>query len=115
MAIPTEITFHEIPHSDSVEAAIHRWVARLEHISDRIVRCEVRVEQPHKSHRHGREFEVHLLVGIPGTDIVASRVKHEDPYVAVADAFRCARRQLLDAIDHRREFVKAPARQVTNL
>lgn len=117
MAIPTDITFHEISPSDSVEAAIHRWVARLEHVFDRIIRCKVRVEQPHKSHRHGREFEVHVLLEIPGTDITTSRTRHEDVYVAIADAFRATRRQLIDELDARGEFVKAivTQRQVTNI
>ena len=107
MAIPTEITFHDISHSDAVEAAIQRWVARIERLSDRIVRCEVRVEQPHRSHRQGRPFEVHVVLGIPGHDIASSRIRHEDVYVAIADAFRATRRQLLDELDTRRAFVKA--------
>ena len=117
MAISTEITFHEIQQSDAVEQAVTRWVSRLEHLHDRIVRCLVKIEQPHKSHRHGREFEVHVVLEIPGNDIAVSRIRHEDIYVAVADAFRAARRQLLDTVGHRREFVKAPGttRRVANL
>ena len=117
MAIPTEITFHEIQHSDAVEAAVTRWVTRLEHFYDRIVRCSVKIEQPHKSHRHGREFEVHVVLDLPGAEIATSRVRHEDIYVAIADAFRCSRRQLLDHVDTRRGFVKAPGapRQVSNM
>lgn len=108
MPIPTDITFHEIAHSDSVEAAIHRWVARLEHVHDRIVRCIVKVEQPHKSHRHGREWEIHVVLEWWGENIATSRHRHEDIYVAIADAFRASRRQLLDQRDTRRSFVKAP-------
>jgi putative sigma-54 modulation protein len=108
MAIPTEITFHEIQHSDAVELSVLRWVARLEHFYDRIVRCVVKIEQPHRSHRHGREFEVHVVLDVPGGEIATSRVRHEDIYVAIADAFRCSRRQLLDHVDARRSFVKAP-------
>jgi len=42
---------------------------------------------------------------------------HEDIYVAIADAFRAARRQLLDHRDARREFVTPPAgaRDITSL
>lgn len=115
MGISTELTFHEIPHSDAVEAAVQRWVVRLEHLHDRIVRCHVKIEQPHKSQRHGREFEVHVVLEIPGNDIAVSKVRHEDIYVAIADAFRAARRQLLDQLEHRRDFVKAPGREVVNL
>ncbi len=117
MAIPTEITFHEIPRSAAVEAAVLRWVARLEPLHDRVVRCLVKIEQPHRSQRQGRAFEIHVVVEIPGNDIAVSRIRHEDIYVAVADAFRAARRQLLDHVDHRREFVKAPGthREAANL
>jgi ribosome-associated translation inhibitor RaiA len=115
MAIPTEITFHDIPHSDSVEAAINRWVARLEHVHDRIIRCSVKIEQPHKSHRQGREFEIHVVLEWWGENIATSHHRHEDIYVAIADAFRASRRQLLDQRDSRREFVKSrsAARPVT--
>jgi len=96
MEIPTEITFHELPHSDSVEASIQRWVARLQHISDRISRCRVFVMQPHRSQRSGKDFVVHVHLAVPGDEIAASHIHNEDVYVAVADAFRAVRRQLLD-------------------
>jgi len=117
MAIATEITFHEIPKSETVEAAVRRWVDRLEHVYDRIVGCTVKIEQPHRSQRHGREFEVHVILDVPGTNLATSRVRHEDIYVAIADAFRATRRQLLDQVGHRRQFVKAPGtkRKVVNL
>ena len=105
MAIPTDVTFHDLPHSDAAEAAIHRWVTRLEHVHDRIVRCQVTVEQPHRRHRRGRPFEIHVVLEWWGETIATSRHHHEDIYVAIADAFRAARRQLLDQRDTRREFV----------
>ena len=51
-----------------------------------------------------------------GENIATSRHRHEDIYVAIADAFRASRRQLLDQRDTRRDFVKAPGtvRHVTN-
>lgn len=109
MAIPTAITFHDLRPSNAVEATVHRWVARLEHLCERIVRCEVHISQPHRSHRHGRAIEVHVVLGVPGSEITSSRVRHEDAYAAIADAFRCTRRQLLDALATRRDFVKPPA------
>jgi ribosomal subunit interface protein len=105
MAIPTQVTFHGFRKSDAVEAAVHRWVARLELVYDRILRVEVRLDQPHRSHRQGREFEVHIHIEIPGVDIMTRHARHEDVYVAIADAFRASRRQLLDHLDQRREFI----------
>lgn len=106
MKVPTEITFHGIEHSDSVEAAVSRWAARLEHTYDRIISCNVTISQPHKRHRHGSEFSVSVVLEVPGGEIAVTHVRHEDIYVAVADAFRAARRQLIDQTDLRRGFVK---------
>ncbi len=106
MQIPTEITFHGLDHSDAVEASVQRWIARIEQIHDRITKCGVVIAQPHKRHRHGREFHINVVMEIPGGEVVATHIGHEDIYVAVADAFRAARRQLQDRNDVRRGFVK---------
>jgi ribosomal subunit interface protein len=94
MKIPTEITFHGIDHSDAVEAAVERWITRLEQLHDRITKCTVTIGQPHKRHRHGSEFNVGVVLDVPGFEIATTHASHEDIYVAVADAFRTARRQL---------------------
>ncbi len=108
MSIPTEITFHELEASPAAEAAIERWVARLEQIHDRILHAHAIVSVPHRHGRH-REFEVHLKLDISGAEIVTRLARHEDVYVAIADAFRAARRQLLDELDNRRGYGRAPS------
>ncbi|MGE0399203.1 MAG: HPF/RaiA family ribosome-associated protein [Kofleriaceae bacterium] len=107
MSIPTEITFHELDPSPAAEAAIERWVARLEQVHDRILHAHATVTVPHRHGRH-REFEVHLKLDISGAEIVTRLARHEDVYVAIADAFRAARRQLLDELDTRRRHGRAP-------
>lgn len=106
MNIPTEIQFHQIDQSDAVETAVQRWVARLEHLHDRITNCTVTISQPHKRHRRGGEFCVSVVLQVPAGEIAATHMRHEDIYVAVADAFRAARRQLADHVDLSRGFVK---------
>jgi ribosomal subunit interface protein len=105
MNIPTEITFHQLDHSDAVETSVQRWVARLEQIYDRITGCTVTISQPHKRHRHA-EFCVNVVLDIPGGEITASNMRHEDIYVAIADAFRATRRQLGEHVAMHRGFVK---------
>lgn len=102
MEIPTEITFHEIPHSDAVEASVHRWVTRLQHVFERVSHCRVIIAQPHRRHRSGKDFEIHIRLSLPGEEIASTHTRHQDPYVAIADAFRAARRQLLDFATTRR-------------
>jgi ribosome-associated translation inhibitor RaiA len=96
MDIPTEITFHELPPSDAVELSIQRWVARIEPLHPRIRSCHVFVERAHRRHRNGDDYQVHVHLDIPGAGIAATRIHHQDIYVAVADAFRSVRRQLLE-------------------
>jgi ribosome-associated translation inhibitor RaiA len=93
MQIPTEITFHGLDRSEAVEAVVERWVERCRLVNDRLEACEVVLHQPHRHHLRGRPFHVTLRLGVPGRDVAASCV-HADIYLAVADAFRAARRQL---------------------
>jgi ribosome-associated translation inhibitor RaiA len=101
-------TFRDMPSSPSLQAAAERWVARLEQVSDRIVGCHVSIEKPHHHRLHGSPFQVNIVLNVPGANIAVSNQLNEDAYVALADAFRAARRQLLDHIDVQRGFVKAP-------
>jgi ribosome-associated translation inhibitor RaiA len=102
-------TFRDMPPSPSLQAAAERWVARLEQVCDRIVACHIAIEKPHRHHQHGSPFQVTIKLFVPGTSIAVSNQVNEDAYVALADAFRAARRQLLDHAGVQRGFVKAPA------
>lgn len=96
MQIPLQITIRDIPSSEALEAHIREKVNKLENFFDRLVSCNVVVEMPHKHHHQGKEFNVRINIGVPGSDIVVNRDHHEDPYVAVRDAFDAAKRQLED-------------------
>lgn len=102
-------TFRDMPPSASLQAAAERWVGRLEQVHDRIVACHVTIERPHRHHLHGAPFQVHIAVTIPGANLAVSHQSSKDAYVALGDAFRAARRQLLDHVGQRRGFVDAPA------
>ncbi|MEQ1759390.1 MAG: HPF/RaiA family ribosome-associated protein [Vicinamibacterales bacterium] len=101
--IPTQVTFHGIPHSEALETAIREKVAWLEHYRHDMVACHVIVDVPHR-HRHDeREFSVRVEVTVPRTGpIVASNEPHADAYVAVHEAFNVARRRLQGASSSRR-------------
>jgi ribosome-associated translation inhibitor RaiA len=98
METEPQITFHQLPHSDALETTIRAEIADLERIQERIVSCRVVVTAPSGQQQH-RLFEVRIELAIPGEAIAVTRPhhhtsSHEDPYVAVRDAFRVARRQL---------------------
>jgi cold shock CspA family protein/ribosome-associated translation inhibitor RaiA len=101
MQIPVEITFKEIESSAAVEARIRELAAKLERVYDRVIRCEVMVETPHRHQNKGRQFHVRVRLTVPGGEIVASHDPgpdgaHEDVYVALRDTFNAAKRQLED-------------------
>lgn len=114
MQAPVNITFRSMDPSPAVEESIKHWADRLDHCYDRIERCAVIIEQPHRRHHQGNTFQVHVYVTIPDRTIAITRDpgvdhSHEDVYVAVADAFRAARRQLQDCTRIRRGDVKLHA------
>ena len=102
-------TFRDMPPSPSLQAAAERWVARLEQVFDRIVGCHVSIEKPHHHRLHGTPFQVNIVLAVPGAQIAVTNQLNQDAYVALADAFRAARRQLLDHVNVQRDFVKPPA------
>jgi ribosome-associated translation inhibitor RaiA len=114
MPFVTHVSFKHIEHSAALEARIKELAEKLEHFYDGIMRCDVMVELPHRSQRHGTPFHVriHLHVRAPGSEIIVSHDPgddgaHADPYVAVRDAFDSARRQVQALAERLRGEVKA--------
>jgi ribosome-associated translation inhibitor RaiA len=106
-----EIRFLGMAPSGAVEAVVQMWAKRLENVYDKILRCEVIIDQPHRSTRQGRMFDVRVEVTVPDRIITASQDPgldrtHEDVYIAIADAFHAARRQLQDHARIRRGDTK---------
>ncbi len=91
---------------------------KLHQFFDRITSCRVTVEAPHHRHRKGHPFHVRIELGVPRKELVVAHEpasqfrgedeatetafkgnddgRHEDIYVAIADAFKAMRRQLQD-------------------
>ena len=114
MQLPLQITFRQMDPSPAVEARIRELATKLEKFSAQIMRCHVIVE-PLAGHQHqGSVFDFHILITLPQREIAIRRASphdhsHEDPYVALRDAFRAARRRLQDYERRRRQDVKTRA------
>lgn len=114
MQTPVEISFRNMDRSEYVEADIRKHVVALEEYFDRITRCRVVVEAPHRHHHHGNLYQVRIQLGLPQRELVVDRAPeekhaHEDVYVAVHDAFKAIRRQLEDYVRELRGDTKAHA------
>jgi ribosomal subunit interface protein len=111
MEHPVQITFRDVPSSPAIEARIREEAAELERYYDRIQRCRVVVELPHRHHQQGNLFGVRVDLTVPGAELVTGREPgthhaHEDVYVAIRDAFEAARRQLQDHVRRLRADTK---------
>jgi len=116
MQSPPQITFHQLAHSEALEAHIRERIEDLEALFDRAVSCRVSIEGPHRHHQGGL-YRVLIELGVPGARIVVGRspemnLAHADAYVAVRDAFRAAHRQLEDYVGRRKEATAPAPRDV---
>lgn len=116
MQIPPEVTFRGMDHSDAMEAKIRERAEKLERFYDRIMSCRVVVEAPHRNHHKGKIYHVSLDVTVPGSELVVNRDPganhaHEDPYVAIRDAFEAMERKLEAFANKKRREVKTHAEE----
>ncbi|MBR0672809.1 HPF/RaiA family ribosome-associated protein [Neoroseomonas soli] len=103
MTIPLQITFKDMDPSPAMEARIRDKAARIERFADFILRCHVTIEAPHRHHHQGNLYRARVELDVPRGRIVAGNGgaqdhAHEDPYVALRDAFAAATRQLEDHV-----------------
>jgi ribosomal subunit interface protein len=103
-----------LEQSDAIEADIREKIQKLEQFYDRIISCKVAIEASHRRHHKGNLYRIHIVLEVPGHEIVVSRDpadhhEHEDMYVTIRDAFDSARRQLQDYASKRRGQVKRHA------
>lgn len=112
MQMPLQITIRDVDQSEALETHIRDKAKKLDEFFDHIMSCRVVVEVPHKHHHQGKQFNVRIDIGVPGSEIVVNRDHAEDVYVALRDAFDAAKRQLEDYARKLRGGIKThePAR-----
>jgi len=104
MSSHTELTFRGMPHDVSLEAAIDRWVWRLEDLMGAEIQTTAIIE------RAGRRTIVSVMVTLDHGTSVAAASEHVDGYVAVSNAFRDVRHALTaSAAPSRHRKLVAPA------
>lgn len=97
-----QITFHGMERSEALEQTVRRKCEQLERLASDIVACRVVIDLAHKHQRQGRPFGVRIDLTLPGRELTANRVDHEDVYVGVREAFDDMRRQLDGVVTQRR-------------
>ena len=107
MQTPLQITFRDMTPSPALEHETRDSVRKLEEHHARLTACRVVIQAPHKHQQQGRRFQVTVDLAVPGREIVVARshedrASHEDPHLALRDAFRAARRALDNHLESRR-------------
>jgi len=122
-----QITYRNVDNSEVLSARIRSEAVKLETFYPRMTSCRVLVDAPHRHHKWGVLYHVTVELGVPGGPLVVrhepslhnglqneaeagkrteAALRHQDVYVAVADAFKAARRQLQDHARRLRHDVK---------
>ena len=102
MKLPLQITYRDVPRSETLEERIRAKVSKLDRFCDRITGCRVVIDAPHRHRVNGNLYHVCIELSVPGHEIVVNREPnpqahdHEDLWVAIRDAFSAAQRQLQD-------------------
>jgi len=106
-----QITFRDFQPSPTLRARIEARSQKLVEFHERILHCRVIVRAPHHRSRKGRLYALSIELKVPGRAIAINRNPtadhaHEDPYVAVRDAFDAVERRLEDIARRQRGDTK---------
>lgn len=114
--LPVQTTFRHMEPSPAVVTRITAEARKLLRYFDCITHCRVIIFAPHRHHRRGRQYAIHLELGVPGetlaithepsTHVRAEPLRgrkrsdvpgsHKDIYVVIRQVFDSARRRLED-------------------
>ncbi len=116
MQRPLEIAFHGVTPSAALEEDIRNRFGKLETRYKRLIGGRVSVEALHRQHQTGNVYDVHIVLSVPGRDIVVSREPNRakehfanpDVYVSVREAFDTAERRLRAYAEQLREDTAKP-------
>ena len=94
MPMSVQVVFHEMQSSEALERYIREKAGKLGSFYPNMICCHVDCEHLRGQNKQGGNFNVRMLLHVPGAEFVVNHDWHPDAYVAVRDAFHAARRQL---------------------
>jgi cold shock CspA family protein len=139
MQSPLQITFRNLASSATIEEWVRTEADKLDGLYNRVMRCRVAIEVPHRHHRKGSPYHIRIDLTVPGEEIVVKRepslshrarqlgeteikkrlevkTPHKNLRAAINDAFRAAGRRLQDYARRQRGDVKShPSLQVARV
>ena len=115
MNVPLQVTFRNLPASDSLVDHVRGRVAKLEIFCSRIVACRVAIEVPHHNHHHvhSGHYRVRIDLTVPGAELVIGSARtycQQHVRAAVDEAFRDAERVVKDHVRQKRDGARSSDR-----
>jgi ribosomal subunit interface protein len=111
MELPVQITARDIDLTETIKAEILEKATKLDKFYDQIMRCRVVVESPRRHLHEGKMYSIHVIMTVPGGELITKREVNKDLYVAIRDSFRAARRKIEDFAREQRGDVKTHEEQ----
>ena len=96
METELQITSRNMDLSESVKSEVMKRTEKLEKFYERITRCRVVIETPHRNHNQGKQYYVNVNMSVPGGELIVKKQSSQDLFVAIRDSFNAARRKLED-------------------
>ena len=96
MQTPLQITIRHMAHSHALTARVREEVRKLAGFDPDIVSCRVVIEQQDRHKSQGRSFNVRIVLGVAGHELIVNHDQDQDVYVALRDAFASLARRLED-------------------
>lgn len=106
MKLPIQLQFVGLEPSDALAQRAREHAEKLAQFAPDIVACHVVIAQEQKHTHQGRPYRVRVDLSLPQHQLAVHRIAHEDPYVALRDAFDSLTRQLEDVVQKRQRKVK---------
>jgi ribosome-associated translation inhibitor RaiA len=101
MQVPVQVVFHGVENSPALQEFIHELAEKVCRGTDRVTRCHVTVELPHRHQNQGRNFQVRVYLHVAGeVGVLGGVLGHH--VLAAREAFAIARRNLDEAIEKAR-------------
>jgi ribosome-associated translation inhibitor RaiA len=102
MSTPIEIHFHGLDRSEAVEQRVREKAAKLAKHFERMNRCRVVLEAPHRAAERAKVYQIKIEMSVPGQPPIVVRHEREGSHaseelsVAIRDAFEAALRKVDD-------------------
>jgi ribosomal subunit interface protein len=101
-----QITSRNLTLTEPLQKEIRKKASKLERVYDRITRCKVVIESPHRKQHQVKEFNVSISMSVPGAELIVKKQTRDDLYIAIRDSFNAARRKLEEYSRKQRGDVK---------